>query len=204
MIRETFRCNTGIIFDAAMLQQLGLNLCLSQYNEVQLCLNVPLRLSGTGQRIASAPLPQDEQDVISWVDGLWRVVLGTVLWPIMMTWERFFRQRTAMRGWISDTARVSRGREVLPGRMDPVRAQTLTGEGEGQATATEKKGKAARRIHPHAVDVSKFDPMYEAREERADARSALFDQLGAASGASSVPCRYCDVCLSTRSVALDW
>ncbi|KAI0684957.1 hypothetical protein BC835DRAFT_1386911 [Cytidiella melzeri] len=54
MIRESFRCNTGIIFDAVMLQQIGLNIKRSIHGDAVL-LDVP-------SRIPASPPPSSSQD----------------------------------------------------------------------------------------------------------------------------------------------
>ena len=61
MVRECFRCKTGIIFDAVMLQQIGLNVRRGHKGEIVLC-DIPERIP------ASPPAPQHEtvaQELVS-------------------------------------------------------------------------------------------------------------------------------------------
>ena len=176
IIRECFRCNTGIMFDAPMLQQVGLGLSVSPAGDVSLPLHPPPRIRGD-----APPLPGDE--LVTSTDampGFWRSLWrGVAAWAALpfvpiVSLVTLLLGRRAAGGWISDSAR---GRRVVAGRMRADRAHALM---HGDAQRHEKP-------HPHAIDRSltvEVDPEYESREERRDARSPLFDQLGAASGTS--------------------
>ena len=170
MIRETFRCNTGIIFDAAMLQQIGMSLYVDPLSgRVDVCREVPTRIRGDDDSYPADSNELEQQQTQGGLARFCKATLGWILWPLSPVFI-LIPGRKAVRGWISDTARAEenkKGRGVVPGRT----------------RADRVKGHSQR--HPHAVDVGKtvlFDPEYEAREERKDAVSPLFDQLGAGSG----------------------
>lgn len=168
-----FRCNAGIVFDAAMLQQIGMNLSIDPAShDVSVCLDVPPRIRGDEER----PEDREDDEASEATDtGLAKKVWSWVVSPFAL-----LVGRSAAQGWISDSAQAPKqGRPVVPGRQRADRVSNKDGR------------------HPHAVDVRKtvlFDPEYEAREERRDALSPLFDQLSTASGSSRFfvsvkPCR---------------
>ena len=155
IIRECFRCDTGIMFDAAMLQQIGLGLSVSPAGAVSLPLDPPPRIRGD-----APPLPGDDTPAPPAEPGVWarfwRTIKGWAAWPFvpLVGLVGLLLGRRAVGGWISDSAR---GRRVVAGRMRADRAHALMhGDARGEA-------------HPHAVDVRlsvEVDPEYEAREER--------------------------------------
>lgn len=76
MIRECFKCNTGLIFDAVMLQQAGLSIYADKYGS--------LALGELPDRVAAEPGDEQEHNrnssSVAWsiVRGLW----GAVTYPI--------------------------------------------------------------------------------------------------------------------------
>ena len=192
MIRETFRCGTGIIFDAAMLQQIGLSLRVTRSGAVELA-DVPHRLGAHEARgLAGFHVEEDSGDGGGggwWAAPLWwawaalRGLFGLIAAPVLgLLSAAGVPRRTARHGWLSGSAR---GRRVLPSRMHPVHARAQRGDGEREARER-ARAEIEEAHHPHALDDTKteqHDPLYEAREELKDALSPLYDQLAAASGA---------------------
>ena len=74
MIRECFRCDTGIVFDAVMLQQLGLNVTRNKSGEVVL-LDVPKRLP------AEPPLERQAEEAMTF--GVFLNALAHLTWAVV-------------------------------------------------------------------------------------------------------------------------
>lgn len=201
MVREAFRCGAGIVFDAAMLQQIGLSLDVSPAGAVRGLAPPPPRVRPQDAPGVLAEMEDEEHDD----GGFWRgvlgvlgVVFGPVVWVLQVLWMLLTGGRSARRGWLSDSAR-GRGRTIIPSRMHPDHVPGAEGpQNDGaQNAAAQEDGKQndgsqnddeqkARARHPHALDLARCaaqDPTYEAREELKDALSPLYDQLGGASGA---------------------
>lgn len=200
MIRECFKCNTGIVFDAVMLQQIGLNLSIKDDPrdgiQVELC-DPPKRMS---------PIPVAPEDPIekpepitrwtpiisalytggSLLRGLFSILaLPIVAISSIIGLTHHFRTWHSARGnWLSESARgkidqkrvkiEKRGKVGTQGReLIPARKRpTLS------ANASEEDF-AALLHHPHELRRD-LDENYEANEEMKDALSPLYDQLSAA------------------------
>lgn len=192
MIRECFKCNTGIVFDAVMLQQIGLNLAIKHHPrdgiQVELC-DPPKRLS---------PLPVAPEDPVEtpepttrWTPilsalytggSLLRGLLSILALPVVAIssiiglTHHFRTWHSARGGWLSESARGkiekrgkvgTQGRELIPAR----KRLTLSPDAS-------EEDFAALLHHPHELRHD-LDESHEANEEMMDALSPLYDQLAA-------------------------
>ncbi|TCD61534.1 hypothetical protein EIP91_008278 [Steccherinum ochraceum] len=76
MVRQCFECNTGLIFDAVMLQQIGMSVYIDSYGQPALG-SQPARLPAKPDQTQEPP---EGQSSFAWsvVEGIW----GTVTYPI--------------------------------------------------------------------------------------------------------------------------
>ncbi|GJE93485.1 hypothetical protein PsYK624_096440 [Phanerochaete sordida] len=166
MIRETLRCGTGLLYDGAMLQQVGLSLARAPDGTVRLA-DLPPRL-GAHELRAYPGLRVDIEEEQPELPRSWAAAVVAFL-------TAPFRALFGAKNHISDTARVGGGRYVLPSRMHPTHARALH----------EHHGRDAPLADPHALDPAHMAdraPLFEAVEELADALSLMHDQLSPAGG----------------------
>lgn len=99
MIRECFRCKTGIIFDAVILQQIGLHVTYDQDGQPML-KDAPARLS---------PQPEGNNDHIHKSDSTFLLALVRAVWMVVS--YPFLRFAAAARR--SDASRLRRRSPLL-------------------------------------------------------------------------------------------
>ncbi|GJE93482.1 DUF2235 domain-containing protein [Phanerochaete sordida] len=167
MIRETLRCSTGLLYDGAMLQQVGLSLARAPDGTVHLA-DAPRRL-GAHELGAHPGLRVDIEEeqpaqCLSWAAAV--VAFFTAFFGVLFG---------GTASTLSDTAKLGGGRYVLPSRMHPTHARALH----------EHHGHDAPLVDPHAINDAHMQeqaPLFEAVEELADALSLMHDQLSPAGG----------------------
>lgn len=157
MIRECFKCNTGIVFDAVMLQKIGLNLSINDGPrdslKIELCDPPKRRISVAAEDSANQAEMIMRQDRIPFAHtgksfhGLWSTVRAI---PTCIA-----RMARRLRNWRSNR-HVSWMSESAPGQIG--------------------KRFDALLKPPHELRRDR-DESYEADEEMKDAQSPKYDKL---------------------------
>lgn len=164
MIREIFHCNTGIIFDASMLQQIGLSLRYTPASGIML-EDIPERL-GAHEVHKLKDFHQDSEDeqVNGWISWAW-CLLSVLAAPVLgLLRAAGVTRRLTGKNRILNSARAKRGRHLLPSRPHPSHARTVHGGARNSGDEMEDEDSYS----PHALDpahAAERDPLYEAREE---------------------------------------
>lgn len=129
MVRECFRCNTGIIFDAVMLQQIGLNIQRDFRGEPTLRDSVP-------SRIPAEPAPpsgeQNKTTFLQFFSALMHLTWAAISYP-------FSRMAAVFRTSLDAATHAKHRRQVIPARRQDKSEYKLRDLDDNYEAVEEKK-----------------------------------------------------------------